>query len=153
MGIVTHEQANLMLQLYDLRREEELRKARTWFISKFAPQSLEDYQRIAPFGSQENAWVRMVLSYWDMAANIVHRGLVDEEFFFENTGEQWLVWERFKPVIAGYREMLKNPKMFDSLEDHVRHYEAWRERRAPGSLAALRGLLDTMARGQKAAGA
>ena len=94
MGEVTHEQVNLMLRLYDIRREPRLREARDRFIHEFKPASGEDAAKLAPPNSRENAFMRMVLGYWDMVANIVNRGLIDEEFFFENTNEQWIVWER-----------------------------------------------------------
>ena len=94
MGNATHEQVNLMLKLYDLRREPKLREARDWYFQNFNIKSAEDVMKIAPFGSKENAYMRMVMSYWDMVAGIANRGLVDEELFFESTGEQWGVWER-----------------------------------------------------------
>jgi hypothetical protein len=118
MGQVTHEQVNLMLRLYDIRREPRLREARDWYVRNFKPTSLEDVMNVAPPNSQENAFMRMVLSYWDMVANVVNRGLIDEEFFFESTGEQWMVWERF---------------------------EAWREKNAPGSNEATRQMMASMA--------
>ena len=100
MGDVSHEQVNLMLRLYDIRREPRLREAREWFMNNFRPASPEDVMRQYPPASQENAYFRMVMSYWEMVAGIVNRGLIDEEMFFENSGEQWIVWERLKPVIA-----------------------------------------------------
>ena len=81
MREVTHEQVNLMLRLYDIRREPRLREACDWFIREFTPASGEDVQKLAPPNSQENAFMRMVLGYWDMVANIVNRGLIEEEFF------------------------------------------------------------------------
>jgi hypothetical protein len=98
MGEVTHDQANLLLRLYELRREPRLREAREWYFDHFKPASVEDAMKIGPPGSNENSLMRMVTSYWDMAASMVNRGLIDEDFFFENTGEQWLVWERIKPL-------------------------------------------------------
>jgi hypothetical protein len=99
MPDVTHEQVNLMLRLYDIRREPRLREAREWYMSHFNPKTPEEMMTLYPPGSQENAFMRMVFSYWDMVASIVNRGLIDEEFFFENSGEQWVVWERLKPVV------------------------------------------------------
>jgi hypothetical protein len=64
--------------------------------------------------------MRMVVSYWEMAANIVNRGLIDEEFFFENSGEQWFVWEGMKPIVETMRARYKNPRAFGQLEEHVR---------------------------------
>ena len=91
MSDVNHEQVNLMLRLYDIRREPRLREARDWFLTHFNPKSVEDVMTQCPPGSQENAFMRMVFSYWEMVASIVNRGLIDEDFFFENTGEQWVV--------------------------------------------------------------
>ena len=145
MGQVTHEQVNLMLRLYDIRREPRLREARDWYMREFKPQSLEDVMKIAPPRSQENAFVRMVTSYWDMVANVVNRGLIDEEFFFESTGEQWMVWERLRPIVGAWRAMFKNPHAYGRLEEHVKRMEAWREKNAPGSTEAMRQLMTTMA--------
>src|SRR5580704_6216874 len=145
MGQVTHEQVNLMLRFYDIRREPRLREARDWYVRNFKPTSLEDVMNVAPPNSQENAFMRMVLSYWDMVANVVNRGLIDEEFFYESTGEQWMVWERLKPIVKGWREMFKNPHAFARLEEHVKRFEAWREKNAPGSNEATRQMMASMA--------
>jgi hypothetical protein len=144
MGEVTHQQVDLMLRLYDMRREARLREARDWFINNFHPVDLNDAMRIAPPVSRENSSLRMVFSYWEMVANIVDRGLIDEEFFFENSGEQWIVWERMKPVMPAWRAMFKNPHMLEQLERHVTRFEAWREKRAPGSNEAIRAAMAQM---------
>jgi hypothetical protein len=144
MPKVTHDQADLLLRLYEIRREPKMREARDWYISKFHPTSLEDMQKIAPMGSLENAYVRMVTSYWDMAANMVNRGLIEESFFFETTGEQWLIWERIKSCVPQQRERSKNPHMYSNLEKHVKKLEAWRNKRAPGSTEAMRQMMKQM---------
>lgn len=148
MGEVTHEQVNLMLRLYEERREPRLREAREWFFSNFRPTSPEEMMQSFPPGSKENANIRMVSSYWEMVASIVNRGLIDEEFFFENSGEQWFIWERFKPIIAHMRDRSKNPHYFGQLETHVKRLEAWRESRAPGSLDAMRAQMAAMSQAQ-----
>jgi hypothetical protein len=136
MAAVTHDQVNLMLQLYETRREARLREAREWFFMNFHPASIDDVPRICPPGSKENASMRMVISYWDMVANIVNRGLIDEEFFFENSGEQWYVWQCLKPIVGALRARSKNPHQYSQLEQHATRFEAWREKRAPGSVEA-----------------
>jgi hypothetical protein len=138
MGEVTHEQVNLMLHLYELRREPTLREARAWFMTNFHPKSPEDAMKICPPGSKENAYMRMVVSYWEMVANIVSRGLIDEEFFFENSGEQWVVWEGVKPIAEEWRAIFKNPHAWKKLEEHCERLDAWREKRAPGSVEVMR---------------
>src|SRR5260370_1313727 len=93
MGEVTNEQVNLMLRLYEERREPKLREARDWFSANFHVKNADDLTRVCPPGSQGNLYMRMVLGYWEMVASIVNRGLIDEEFFFESNGEQWVVFE------------------------------------------------------------
>lgn len=138
MGEVTHDQVNLLLRLYDTRREPVMRQAREWYVGNFHPTSVEDMYKQAPMGSTQSAYSRMVLSYWEMVASIVNRGLIDEDFFFENTGEQWIVFERVRPFIGALRAAYGNPHVFDNLEKHVLRLEAWRERQAPGSTEAMR---------------
>jgi hypothetical protein len=144
MGEVTHDQANLLLRLYELRREPRMREAREWYFAHFKPTSIEDAMKICPPGSKENAYMRMVLSYWDMATSMVNRGLINDDFFFENSGEQWLVWERVKPVVPAMRTMFKNPNVHRNLEENVKRLEAWREKSAPGSIEAMRQMMATM---------
>jgi hypothetical protein len=148
MREVTHDQANLLLRLYELRREPRLREAREWYVKHFTPTTTEDAMRICPPNSPESVSMRMVLSYWEMVCNMVNRGLIEEDFFFENTGEQWLVWERFKPVAAAFRAMFKNPNAYKHLEENSKRLEAWRDNTAPGQNELMRQMAVTMASGQ-----
>ena len=141
---VTSEQVNLMLRLYEERREPRLREAREWFSANFHVKNEEDVMRVCPPGSKENAYMRMVLSYWEMVASIVNRGLIEEDFFFENSGEQWAVWEQVKPMIDAWRAMFSSPTFLRNLEEQSQRLEAWREKRNPGSNAAIRKLLAQM---------
>jgi hypothetical protein len=80
---VTHADAQLILQLYDLRRETKMRKARNWVATQFWPQSADDYIKVASaVGTPKNAWLRQVTSYWDMVAAFVLHGALNEELFF-----------------------------------------------------------------------
>ncbi len=144
MGEVTNEQVNLMLRLFEERREPRLREAREWFSANFHVKTQEDLMRVCPPGSKENAYMRMVLGYWEMVASIVSRGLIDEDFFFENNGEQWGVWEQVKPVIGAWRAMFSSPKFLGNLEEHCKRLEAWREARNPGSNDAIRKVMAQM---------
>jgi hypothetical protein len=144
MGEVTHEQVNLMLRLYEMRREPVMREARAWFTANFHPKTAEDVMKICPPGSKENAYMRMVVSYWEMVTNIVSRGLIDEEFFFENSGEQWVVWEAVRPIVNEWRAIFKNPRAWEKLEEHCKRLDAWREERAPGSVETMRQMMARM---------
>jgi len=145
MGQVTHEQVNLLLRLYELRREPRLRQARGWFVDHFHLTSPEEMMKKYPPGSEENTNIRMTVSYWDMVASIVNRGLIDDELFFESSGEAWLVWDRVRAIAPAWREAFKNPLIFAHLEELAKRLEAWREKRAPGSTVAMRQMMEQMA--------
>lgn len=151
MSEASFEQANLHLKLYDLRREPRLREAREWFSDHFHPQSLDDVMIICPPGSKENAYMRQVLSYWEMVASMANRGLLDQELFFENGGEEWAVFQQVKPVLGGWREMFASKKFLGNLETHCTRLEAWREMTSPGSNAAIRKVIAQMVEAKQAA--
>ena len=145
MGNVSHEQANLMLKLFELRLEEKLRKARDWYVNQYTPAaSPEEFMAKYPPGSEENAYIRMVTSYWEMCATLVNRGLIDDELFFENNGEFWIVWEKTKGVAAAWRALFGNPHVFENLENCAKRVEAWREKNAPGSVEKMRAMFAAM---------
>jgi hypothetical protein len=108
----------------------------------FHPTSPEDAMRLVPPGSQENTYMRMVLGYWEMVASIANRGLVDEELLFENSGEQWGVWEQVKPLAGTWRTMFANPQFLGNLEEHCKRLEA-RRASAPEGLELLTFWLPT----------
>jgi len=151
MGEVTHEQVNLLLRLYDMRREPRLREAREWFGANFQAKTPEEAMKLCPPGSRENASLRMVMSYWEMVASIANRGLIDEDFFFENTGEQWVVFEQVKPVLGAWRAMFNSPNFLKNLEEQCTRLEAWREKRNPGSNETMRKMMAQMAQMAQAA--
>jgi hypothetical protein len=111
----TYDDANLCLRLFELRREETMRKARQWF-GTFSATTLEEVQKVAPPGSQENAYFRMVVSYWDMAASFVTAGVLNEELFLQTNPELLFVWEKVRGLIEAYRAANKNPGWLGSLE-------------------------------------
>jgi hypothetical protein len=130
--------AELLLRLYDLRREAKLREAREWFTREFHPKSFEEFLQLCPPGSEKNAYFRMDVSYWEMAASIVNHGLIKEDLFFENTGECWIVWDKIRHLVPTFREQNKNPTTWKNLETLAEKYEQWMSKRAPEALDALR---------------
>jgi hypothetical protein len=141
MSNVSFEEVNLMLRLYELRRDPRLRQARTWFVENFHPGNAEEMMQKFPQGSEENTFVRMVVSYWDMAASIVNRGMINDELFFESNGEIWIVWDRIRDIVPTWRTAFKNPILFHNLEETCKRLEVWREKKAPGSSAAMRQMM------------
>ncbi len=110
--------AELIMKLYDLRREAELRKARNWWIG-FWPESADDVLKIATaLGTQENAWLRQVGGYWEMAASFVLHGTLNRDLFLEPSfsGEMFVLFGKVEPFIKEVREKMQNPTIFGNVE-------------------------------------
>src|SRR5258707_4137511 len=137
----THEQAQLHLQVYDLRREARLRQARDWFFKNYIVRTFEDAMRIAAPGTESGAFAGMVIGYWEQACALLNYGLLHEGLFFETSGEFFGVWELLKPVVPEFRKRFGDPLMLSNLEKAAQRYEAWSEHRSPGSIAAMRKLM------------
>jgi hypothetical protein len=112
----TYDDANLLLRLYELRREEKMRQARDWFMRNFHANSVEEFVKLCPPGSQENAYYRMVTSYWEMAASFVTNGVLHRDLFAQNCRELLFVWIRISDFIPGWRERMGNPSTVRNLE-------------------------------------
>ncbi len=123
--------AELILKLYDLRREAEMRKARNWWAGEFWPGSADDFMKVAmAWGSQENNWLRQVGGYWDLAASLVVHGLVSEELFLEPafSGEMFLIFAKIHPVLEELRERLQSPTMLANVEKVIKRSKKGRDR-------------------------
>ncbi|MBV9217011.1 MAG: hypothetical protein JO053_12630 [Acidobacteria bacterium] len=108
------ESADLLLKLYDLRREKKMRKARNWIFS-FNPTSAEEYWTTM-MDPEVGGYLRMVTSYWDMAAAMVNHGAIDADLFNETAGEHIMVFAKVQPFLAELREKFQNPNAFKHLE-------------------------------------
>lgn len=111
------ESADLILKLYETRREPVMREARNWFAG-FFPESAEDIMN-AIMNPETSHLYRMVVSYWDMAASFVNHGAIDEQMFMEVSGEIVVVFCKIEPFLAEFREMTKRPQMLSNLETLV----------------------------------
>ena len=140
----THEQAQLHLQVYDLRREARLRQARDWFFKNYIVENLDDVMKIAPPGTENGALAMMVLSYWEQACALLNYGLLHEDLFFETSGEFFGVWESVKAVVPQFREKFVNKQFLAHLEKAAQRYEKWMESRSPGHIAAMRQFMKQM---------
>lgn len=140
----THEQAQLHLQIYDLRREARLRQARDWFFKNYHVQTLEDAMRLAAPGTENGAFVGMVLSYWEQACALLNAGLLNEDLFFSTSGEFFGVWELAKVLVPQAREQWKYKLYLAEMEKAAKRYEAWVEKRSPGHVNAMREFMKTM---------
>jgi hypothetical protein len=111
-------------------------------VEHFHPVSPEEMMQKYPQGGEENTYIRMVMSYWDMVASIVNRGLINDELFFESNGEIWVVWDRMRTIVPTWRAAFKNPHLFASIEETCKRLDTWREKRAPGSTNAMRQMME-----------
>lgn len=143
----TFAQAQLQLQLYDLRREAKLRQAREWFLGSYFVSAPEDAQRLAPPGSPEEVFLRMVFSYWEQVCHMLRYGLLHEDLLFQTTNEFFLVWDRVKAGMPGFRKLIRNPHHFENLEWAAKRYENWANRRSPGFLDMVRHFMNQSAKG------
>jgi len=124
----TAEDAQIIMKLYDLRRESELRKARAWFGALW-PNNADDVVKVLQaFGSQENAWLRQVSGYWEMAASLVLRGALNEDLFYDNGGELWFTLSKVYPFLKEIREKMQAPYYLMHSEKLATRTKAGRDR-------------------------
>lgn len=121
----THADAELLLKLYEVRRDPELRRARAWFLTEFKPGSWAEIKARYLSHSEEDRWMRMTVSYWEMVGTLVNRGVLHPELFFEHTGEDIVSWNRCKAVMADARADMR-PNYLHQFETMVRAHEAHR---------------------------
>ena len=124
----TAEDAKIIMRLYDLRREAEMRKARSWYAGWWPASAEEVLQVINSFGSQENAWFRQVNGYWDMAASFVLRGALNEELFFDCSAEMWVILAKLLPFLKEVRQKANIPQGFLRVERVATRTKEARER-------------------------
>lgn len=104
-SLATPADAEIILKLYELRREEVMRKARAWVIGDFWPATAEDYFAVASNPADpHNAFVRQVISYWEMAAAMVLHGAISPELFVDCNAEGFLLLAKFSPILDAVRE-------------------------------------------------
>ena len=127
----TSSDVELILKLYDLRREPEMRKARNWWLTSFAPQSIDDIMKIGmALGSQENNWLRQVAGYCEMAASFVLHGALNQDLFLEGSfsGEMFVIFGKIQPFLKELREKMQNPTAFGNVEKLIMNAKGGPER-------------------------
>jgi len=114
--VPTYEDATLVLRLYELRREEKLRAAREWFTGKFFPQAAQD---VTALTGTENAYYRMVTTYWEMAASFVARGILNADLFLDSGGEMIFVWTKLADFVPQLRQNLGSENLLKHVESVI----------------------------------
>jgi hypothetical protein len=133
----THEDAKLLLQLYEMRREPRMREARQWFTASFRARTVEDLIKLCPPGSEQNASYRMVTSYWELVASFIASGVLNEELFFQSGRELLLCWTRISELAPHVRAQNKNPLEWKNLETVAHAYIEWWNANGPGAYEAF----------------
>lgn len=134
-----NKQADVMaiLKLYEMRRETEMRRARRWYFTEFAPESAADIAKLVISGEKESAYYRTVTSYWDMACSFVNNGALDEKLFLDANTEHVFIFIKIQPYLPELREIFGNPTYNLHLEQLVRRTANFEE-----SLEKRRKLLE-----------
>ena len=133
----TYDDVNLILRLYELRREEKLRHARDWFAKSFKVKTLEDFNKLCPPSYDTNAYFRMVISYWEMVASFITAGVLNQDLYFQSGGELLFCWERVRDVLPELREQNKNPSMLKNLEAVAQMYIEHMQRIGPDTYSSF----------------
>lgn len=134
----TYDDANLILRLYELRREPVMREARKWFMESFGPDTLAEFRTLCPPGSETNARFRQFTTYYEMVASFITSGVLNEELYFQSGGEMFLAFIRLEPFLADLRTAFQNPGMYRNLETVAKRYGDYINRNDPGAADAFR---------------
>jgi hypothetical protein len=133
----TYDDVNLILKLYELRRETKLRQAREWFGASFKASTMEQFSELCPLGSDNNAYFRMVVSYWEMVASFITGGVLNQELYFQSGGELLFAFEKIRDLLPHLRKAFQSPFYLQNMETVAGDFIKWMEKRAPGSHAAF----------------
>jgi hypothetical protein len=126
-----HHDADILLKLYDLRREPEMRKAKDWATLQFRPASAEDILAVLrDIGTEHNRWLRQFITYYEMVASLVHRGLLDRDLLEDSVNEYIGFYALLKPHLKQVREAMGIPDYMSQIESLVEESERARERLA-----------------------
>jgi hypothetical protein len=142
-------EADLILKLFELRREATMRKARDWYFREFNPESMADFT--SAMFSEHSGYLRMVMTYWDMAATLVNHGAIDLDFFNDANSEHIGVFSKLEPFLGELRsayspQFLANlEKLIDATPDGRKKTASARER--------MKGIRSEMAARQAGASA
>jgi hypothetical protein len=135
MSQATYDDVNLILRLYDMRREDKLRAARVWFAANFHAKTVDEYKKLIET-PEANAAFRQSVTYWDMVASFITSGVLNEELFFQSGRELVLFWLRLKPIAKEMRAFHKDQKAWKNLETVAESYAKYMDPEAFAAFAA-----------------
>jgi len=115
--VTPFESAQLILKLFELRREATLRDARSWWLREFHPETVEDVKKV--LASDRNPSYRMVVGYWDMACSLVLHGAIDRQMFLDANGEVFGTYSKIELLVDEIRAMSPNPHFARNIQTLV----------------------------------
>jgi len=127
-SLPSYQDAELILKLYDLRRESVMREARNW-MATFNPQSIDDLMKVmSDYSNKGNAYLRQVCGYWEMVAAFIVHGTLNRDLAFDTLGEMYFVYAIMQPVIEEFRKKFNAPEFFKNVQQVVESTPQGRER-------------------------
>ncbi|MGC1783304.1 MAG: hypothetical protein WA708_12345 [Acidobacteriaceae bacterium] len=123
-------QAELILKLYELRREPVMRSARGYIGGEFMPRSVDDLVRLVTAGDQKTGYILQVYGYWDMVAAFVVHEALDASLVYDTCQEMYFQYAKIQPHLAGFRQTMNLPEFLRSIEAVVEGSEQGRSRLA-----------------------
>ena len=137
----TYDDVNLVIKLYDLRREARLREARTWFGEHCRFSSAAEFEAACPMGSEGSTLFWQVVTYWEMVASFLTSGVLHKDLFFQSGGEMIFTWLRVEPLLGGLREAMQDSNLLCNLETASKWYIEWLSGRSPGAYEAMKDMM------------
>ena len=133
----TFDDVNLILRLYEMRRDDRMRAARSWYIENFKVRTIEEWTALCAPGTDANASYRMVTSYWEMVASFINTGVLNAELFYQSGRELLFTYARLRFVLPALREKLGNANELKNLELAAENYITWWNQQSPGAYEAF----------------
>jgi hypothetical protein len=112
-------QAELIVKLYEIRRETALRASRDYVGGDFNPKSVDEFVSLVKDGGKPSGHIMQVYGYWDMVAAFVVHGALDENLIFDTCQEMYFQFEKVQPYVAGFRQKMNLPEFLKSMESVV----------------------------------
>jgi hypothetical protein len=133
----TFDDVNLILRLYEMRRDDRMREARSWYMGNFKVRTIEEWTALCAPGTDANASYRMVTSYWEMVASFINTGVLNAELFYQSGRELLFTYARVRFVLPALRERLGNANELKNLEVAAESYITWWNQQSPGAYEAF----------------
>jgi hypothetical protein len=121
-------QADLILRLYEMRRDTGMRTARDYVGGEFMPKSVEEFVSLVKEGGKQSGYILQVYGYWDIVAAFVVHGALDESLVYDTCQEMYFQFAKIQPHLVGFRQKMNLPEFLKSIESVVEGSQARRTR-------------------------